>query len=70
MGLANTNFIHRMDQQQGPIVPYSTENYIQPPGINHDRKEHEKEYIKSVSVQDVRSTWTTYTRMQLALKNI
>ena len=59
---------HRMDKEPGPSA-WNRELYSIS-SENHDRKEHEKEYIKSVSVQDVRSTWTTYTRMQLALKNI
>ena len=34
--------INRMDKQQGPTVEHR--DYIQYPLINHDGKEHEKEY--------------------------
>ena len=35
---------YRMDKQQGPTV-YGTENYIQYPVIDHNRKEYENRYI-------------------------
>ena len=50
---------YRMDKEQGPTALHR-ELYSMS-SENHDRKEHEKEYTKNVSVQDVRSTWTTYT---------
>ena len=37
--------IYRTDKQQGPILLYSTGNYIQYPVINHNGKEYEKESI-------------------------
>ena len=51
--------MYRMDKEQAPTAQHRELYSIS--SENHDGKEHEKEYIQNVSVQDVRSTWTTYT---------
>ena len=53
LGLAVANYTHRMNKQKAPTV-YSTGNYVQYPGINHNGKEYKNECIhmcNSVTLQ-------------------
>ena len=43
LGLADANYYREWINNK--VLLYSTGNYIQYPGINHNGKEYEKEYI-------------------------